>query len=165
MQNKMPVTISKEEFLAFQKEWGHGVVNIGQLFLEKKDYRKAAIKLVDTFYGYNEGTVLFKPTRAQHNEFRLTAKSAISYFIGNDPEFAEDTGFALQPWTKVRFVNKGFIFTENYAVAMGNYFFTDLKNKEKKVEYTIGIFRSKNDELKINLHHSSIPYLHPKHIS
>lgn len=143
--------------------WGNAVVKIGKLHLDKKDYKEATIKLVDQFYGYNEGTVLFKPTLAQYNQLRLNAKSAISYFIGNNDEYKEDTGFALQPWTKVRFVNSGFIFGENHAVSMGNYFFTDIAGKDKMVQYTIGIFRTDDGELRINLHHSSLPYLHPKH--
>lgn len=159
----MEAGISKDEVLNFQNLWGDAVVKIGKLYMDKKDYRKATIKLVDQFYGYNEGTVLFKPTRAQHDQFRLNAKSAISYFIGNDPDYAEDTGFALQPWTNVRFKNNGFIFEENHAISMGNYFFTDLNGKEKRVEFTIGVFRTNEGGLKINLHHSSLPYLHPKH--
>lgn len=157
----MLVGVTKDEVLNFQNLWGDAVVKIGKLYLDKKDYREAAIELVEQFYGYNEGTVLFKPTRAQYNQFRLNAKSAISYFIGNDNEYDEDTGFALQPWTKVRFNNNGFIFGENHAISMGNYFFTDQKGKEKRVEFTIGVFRTKEGGLKMNLHHSSLPYLHP----
>lgn len=155
--------ISQNEFLKFQEEWGAAVVNIGKLFIDKKEFKPAAIELVEHFYAYNEKAVLFKPTRAQHQQFRLSAKAAVSYFIGGDTEFDEDTGFALQPWVNVRFENGGFIFEGNSAVAMGNYFFTDIEGKEKQVEYTIGIFRTENGTLKINLHHSSLPYLHPKH--
>lgn len=158
----MAVEILKDEILNFQNLWGDAVVKIGKLYLDEDDYKHAAIELVEQFYGYNEGSVLFKPTRVQHHQFRLNAKSAISYFIGNDEEYKEDTGFALQPWTKVRFVNSGFIIGENHAVSMGNYFFTDINGKDKRVEYTIGVFRSENGKLKINLHHSSLPYLHPK---
>lgn len=155
--------ISKNEVLRFQEDWGHAIVKIGKLFLEKQDYKKAAVDLVDKFYGYQEGTVLFKPTRAQHAQFRLNTKSAVSYFIGNDTEYDEDTGFALQPWTKVRFENTGFIFNGATAVSMGIYYFTDIKNREKEVEYTIGMFKTKDGRIKMNLHHSSLPYLHPKH--
>lgn len=159
----MVAGITKNEILDFQNSWGDALVKIGQLYLNKKDCQQAAIALVDQFYGYNEGTVLFKPTRAQYNKFRLSAKGAIAYFIGNDTDFDEDTGFALQPWTKVVFKNSGFIFGEAHAVSMGNYFFTDIEGKEKMVEYTIGVFRTDEGALKINLHHSSLPYLHPKH--
>ena len=43
------------------------------------------------------------------------------------------------------------------ALAMGNYFFTDLKGNEAKVEYTFG-YKLVGDDLKIDLHHSSFPY-------
>lgn len=159
----MSKKISQKEFLTFQNNWGEALVNIGKLFLEKTDFNLATDELVEQFYGYNEGPVLFKPTRAQHKQFRLNAQSAISYFIGNNTDYDEDTGFALQPWTKVRFENSAFIFKGDCAVAMGNYYFTDIAGQEKQVEYTIGVFRTKEGDLKINLHHSSLPYLHPKH--
>lgn len=159
----MSKEISKIEFIAFQNAWGEAVVNVGKHFIAKTDYKQAAVELVEQFYGYKESTVLFKPTRAQHIQFRLTAQSAISYFVGNDTNFGEDTGFALQPWTNVRFENADFVLKENYAVAMGNYYFTDRAGQEKQVEYTLGVFRSETGSLKINLHHSSLPYLHPKH--
>lgn len=154
----MTKPITKEEILSVQKAWGESIVNIGKLFLEKKDVRGAAKKLVADFYGYDNGTVLFKPTKARVKQFRPTAGSAVSYFVGGDNEFAEDKGFALQPWTRVRFENHGFIIKDEQVITMGNYFFTDLKGKETMVEYTIGFFRASNGGLKINLHHSSLPY-------
>lgn len=159
----MSQEISQKELLNFQNDWGKEVVNIGKHFLGKTDYKQAAIKLVEQFYAYNEASVLFKPTRAQHKQFRLNAESAVSYFIGNNTKYDEDTGFALQPWTKVRFENSGFIYKGDCAISMGNYYFTDLAGQEKQVEYTLGVFRTKEGKLKINLHHSSLPYLHPKH--
>ena len=41
--------------------------------------------------------------------------------------------------TKVRFENTGMILDNNRAIAMGNYFFTDLNGNEAKVEYTLRI--------------------------
>ena len=46
---------------------------------------------------------------------------------------------------------------DNRAIAMGNYFFTDLKGNEAKVEYTFG-YKLVEGQLKIDLHHSSFPY-------
>jgi len=43
-------------------------------------------------------------------------------------------------------------------LAMGNYFFTDSSGTAVKVEYTFGYIRGNNGNLKINLHHSSLPY-------
>ncbi|MEL1237112.1 MAG: hypothetical protein VXA61_10600, partial [Candidatus Neomarinimicrobiota bacterium] len=72
--------------------------------------------------------------------------------------FSEDKGFALQPWTNVRFENASVILNEDSAIAMGNYFFTETNGNEVKVEYTFGYFLDNNDNLKINLHHSSLPF-------
>ena len=66
-------------------------------------------------------------------------------------------GFAINPWTKVRFENSNFILDENRAIAMGNYFFTDTSGEETKVEYTFG-YKLIDGNLKIDLHHSSFPY-------
>jgi hypothetical protein len=78
--------------------------------------------------------------------------------VGGSPEFPEDNGFALQPWGKVRFENAGIIVSEKTALAMGNYFFTDYNDVETKVEYTFGYRKAENGKLKINLHHSSLPF-------
>ena len=91
-------------------------------------------------------------------QFRPTKAEALSYFIaGEDRVCKEDKGFAIQPWTKVRFENTGVILEENRAIAMGNYFFTDLEGSEAKVEYTFG-YKAIDGDLKIDVHHSSFPY-------
>ena len=41
---------------------------------------------------------------------------------------------------------------------MGNYYFEDSKDKLLKVEYTFGFIKINKNELRINLHHSSLPY-------
>ena len=41
---------------------------------------------------------------------------------------------------------------------MGNYFFTELNGNVVKVEYTFGYFLDPKQCLKINLHHSSLPF-------
>ena len=138
--------------------WAEWIINIGSTFSGSGDYIGAAHKMIKDLYGYNEGVVLFKPTKAGIRQFRLDTEGALSYFIGGNSEYPEDHGFALKPWINVRFENAGFILNDNKALAMGNYFFTDIKGVEMKVEYTIGYFRSEDGSLKINLHHSSLPY-------
>ena len=88
----------------------------------------------------------------------MTREGALSYFIGGNVQFPEDHGFALKPWKKLRFENEGYIIDKTHALTMGNYYFTDLNNNEIKVEFTIGYFISCGGNLKINLHHSSLPY-------
>jgi len=41
---------------------------------------------------------------------------------------------------------------------MGNYFFLDKEKNEIKVEFTFGYTISNDGALKIDLHHSSLPY-------
>lgn len=141
-----------------QQIWADRLTDIGKAFLQKKDCRPIAIKMIEDLYGYQEGIVLFKPTKARANQFRLNSEAALSYFIGGNSDYAEDKGFALRPWKNVRFENAGFILKNKSAAAMGNYFFTDYNHIEMKVEYTIGYFISTEGSLKINLHHSSIPF-------
>lgn len=155
----MNQNISIEEIEQIQNEWGKSIVHIGKLYLKNGDYKTAAENHVRQFYGYENGKVLFKPTRVSLYQFRLTIESAVSYFIGGNPEFPRDSGFAIQPWINVRFENAGFFIMKQYAVTMGNYFFENLAGKESKVEYTLGFFRSENGNLKINLHHSSLPFV------
>jgi hypothetical protein len=44
------------------------------------------------------------------------------------------------------------------ALVMGNYLFTDLNGDKTKVEYTFAYIKDDSEELKIILHHSSLPY-------
>lgn len=152
--------ITKEQVIEAQNTWGEGVVKIGSLKENRLECEKFASEFLDKLYGFEAGTVLFKPTKCEHEQFRPTKADALSYFIaGDDRACNEDKGFAIQPWTKVRFENAGIITEENRAIAMGNYFFTDLKGNEAKVEYTFG-YKLVSGALKIDVHHSSFPFQH-----
>lgn len=144
--------ITTQEVEAAQRAWGEGIVAIGKA----KDAKKAAIDHIDQFYAFDHGQVLFKPTLASEDQFRGTKKEALSYFIGQD--LAEDKGFALAPYTAVRWENEGIITDTDSAKAMGNYFFTKTDGTEVKVEYSFGYVKDENGNLKINLHHSSLPF-------
>ncbi len=150
--------ITKEEVAQAQKVWGAGIVAIGKAFTDKGDYVKAAENHLDTLYAFEAGTVLFKPTKAADLQFRPDREGALSYFVGGNDKYGEDHGFAIHPWTKVRFENFATYIHGDYAVAMGNYFFTQTDGAEVKVEYTFGYFKDDNGNLKINLHHSSLPF-------
>ena len=144
--------ITTQEVEAAQQAWGNGIVTIGKA----KDPKKAATYHIDKFYAFDHGTVLFKPTLASVDQFRGTKKEALSYFIGQD--LAEDNGFALAPYTNVRWENEGIITDGDSAMAMGNYFFTKTDGDIVKVEYTFGYVKDEDGNLKINLHHSSLPF-------
>lgn len=150
--------ISKEQVINAQNEWGTGVVKIGCLKENRVECEAFASEFLDKLYAFENESVLFKPTKCKLEQFRPTKAEALSYFIaGDDRACEEDNGFAINPWTKVRFENTGIILEENRAIAMGNYYFTDLDGNEAKVEFTFG-YKLLNEELKIDLHHSSFPY-------
>jgi len=150
--------ITKEQVLSAQDNWGKGVVKIGALKENRVECEAFANEFLNVRYAFNDGPVLFKPTKCEIEQFRPTQLKALSYFIaGEDRACNEDKGFAIQPWTKVRFENTNLILEENRAIAMGNYYFTDLNGNEAKVEYTFG-YKLLNGELKIDVHHSSFPY-------
>ena len=150
--------ISLKDVENIQKEWGDSLVKLGSLINNRSACEKEVEILINKLYGYNNGTVLFKPTKAKDDQFRPTFEGAKSYFIGENNDFSEDSGFALQPWTNVRFENASVILNDNNALAMGNYFFTQINGSVVKVEYTFGYFLNENNNLKINLHHSSLPF-------
>ena len=150
--------ISLKEVENIQKDWGVNLVKLGSLKGNFEACENEASQMIKRLYGYDNGIVLFKPTKAKESQFRLSFEGAKSYFIGGDENFSEDSGFALQPWTNVRFENASVILNEKTAIAMGNYFFTELNGNVVKVEYTFGYFLDSKQCLKINLHHSSLPY-------
>lgn len=150
--------ITKEQVIEAQNIWGAGVVKIGSLKDARLECESFTSEFLDKLYSFENGPVLFKPTKCADEQFRPTKSEAKSYFIaGDDRACNEDKGFAINPWTKVRFENSNLILEENRAIAMGNYFFTDLDGNEAKVEYTFG-YKLNNGQLKIDLHHSSFPY-------
>ncbi|MCF6776318.1 hypothetical protein L3V83_06990 [Thiotrichales bacterium 19X7-9] len=153
-------SITVSEVIKAQNAWAEGIVAIGQAYLDHKDYQQVAKNLIQQLYAYNyeNGIVLFKPTKASETPFRKTKESALSYFVGDNVKYNEDKGFAIQPWTKVVFHNDEMYFHGDMAIAMGRYDFTDTKGKVTSVEYTFAYVKNSNDKLKIVLHHSSIPY-------
>lgn len=152
--------ITEKEVVAVQKAWGEGIVKVGKVYAEGGDYSAAAAAHIDAFYAYDLSLVLFKPTLASVDQFRTSFDSALSYFVGGNTTFPEDKGFAIKPWSKVRWKNVGI--TNNactMAVAMGNYWFTAADTgAETKVEYTFGYIRDPQGDLKIVVHDSSVPY-------
>jgi len=148
--------LTAAQITTIQDAWGKGIVKIGKVHTDKGDYRAAATDHINTFYAYGEGDVLFKPTLAAEDQFRGTFDEALSYFVGGD--IAEDGGFAIAPYTNVRWENEGTILKGDTAMSMGNYFFTQTDGTEVKVEYTFGYEQMENGEPKIVLHHSSLPF-------
>ena len=140
-----------------QHAWGEGIVAIATAHSTGGDYVEVARNHVETLYAYGLTAVLFKPTLAVIEQFRPTFDSALSYFVASNNVCPEDKGFAIKGWTNVRFENTEIIVQETTALAMGNYYFTNPDGDEVKVEYTFGYIVDSSGNLRIQLHHSSMP--------
>merc|ERR1712187_356325 len=79
----------------------------------------------------------------------------------------EDAGFAIngsKGWADCVFENHKISPVGSTVVAMGNYFFTCATTGDKvKVEYTFGYKRCQDGNVRIFLHHSSVPYSSAPH--
>ena len=151
--------ITEREVVNAQKMWGDGIVRIGSVFSKNGDYSGEAADFIQNMYGYDLSSVLFKPTLASNDQFRSSFDAALSYFVGGNEAYEEDKGFAIKPYTNVKFDNVGIINNScRMAVAMGNYFFTDTSGSETKVEYTFAYVKDSDGDLRIVAHQSSLPY-------
>tara|TARA_A100001015_G_scaffold239301_1_gene272577 strand:+ start:69 stop:551 length:483 start_codon:yes stop_codon:yes gene_type:complete len=149
--------ITKSEVIKAQELWAQNVIEIGNLYTKNEDYKSRASVFVKQFYAFDEGEVLFKPTLALEKQFRFSYDDALSYFIGG--HVSEDKGFALKPWKGIDFRERKIIIFKEIALSMGNYFFQSVDGSDEvKVEFTFGYVKDKDNNLLINLHHSSIPY-------
>ena len=147
----------KKLILQYQNKWASGIVEIGKTKNNFKESVTVTTKFINELYDFENGNVQFKPTKASEKQFRNDFESALSYFIGNNPSFSEDSGFALNPWVNVEFKNESINVYGDIGMAMGNYFFTDENGDITKVEYSF-VYKRIGDTVKIVLHHSSLPY-------
>ena len=150
--------ITKEQILAAQEAWGDGIVRIASAHAAGDDFEAIARDHITDLYAYGLMPVLFKPTLAADVQFRSTFDEALSYFVATNGVCPEDTGFAIKGWTAVRFDNVDILTHGKSAMAMGNYFFTNPEGEQVKVEYSFGYVLNDDGEVKISLHHSSMPY-------
>jgi len=93
--------------------------------------------------------------------FREDFDGALSYFVATNGVCSEDKGFAIKGWTKVRWENHKIVTNGSTGTAMGNYYFTTPEGEDVKVEYTFGYFLDSEGNVRINLHHSSVPFSAP----
>lgn len=147
--------INIEDVKAAQKMWGDAVVAIGEAGDKAKDVATNAAK---TAYAFELGPIQFKPTLVSEKSFRPGLEGSLSYFVGGNSAYPEDKGFALKPWSNVRFENHTIKMFGNIAICMGHYFFTGPDGNETKVEYTKGYVKTDDNRVLIFLQDSSMPY-------
>ena len=141
--------------------WGEGLVAISSAF-EREGLdraRSVAEDLLDSTYAYGLAPVLFKPTMASGaHTFRPSRRGALSYFVGHDPDFPLDRGFGLMGWRHVASVSSHHLIEGKLALWMGWMILTNKAGETTKVDKTFGYMRDAAGNLRIVLHHSSLPY-------
>ncbi len=153
--------VTAEEIESAQNAWGQALIQISKDFKDKglKQATRTAEDVLDKAYGYNIGPVLFKPTLTSGNQvFRTTREGALSYFVGGNTKFPSDSGFALKGWEKYEYKNAAVFINGDMALTMGNVMLTDATGKLTKVDKTWGFKKDEKGQLRIILHHSSLPY-------
>ena len=155
------MTINEDTLDQARHDWGLGILNISEAY-ESSGIGKARIvanEFLDNLYGFEFGPILFKPTLSGGSKtFRPSKVGALSYFIGENPNYPNDTGFGIKYWRKVDSDTSAIFIEENVAMWIGWVTLVNNNGDEVKVDKSWGYRKDDNGRLKIVLHHSSLPY-------
>ena len=155
------MTINENDLANARSAWGESMIEISQAY-EKKGIEQATVvanKMLDNLYGFEFGAVLFKPTLSGGNQtFRSDKEGALSYFVGNNPKYPMDSGFGIKDWLEVKSETSSVLIDQNIAMWMGWVTFINKEGTSIKVDKSWGYKKNENSNLKIVLHHSSLPY-------
>jgi hypothetical protein len=144
-----------------RQAWGTALIAISTAYDTKGILaaKEIAERVVDNAYGYNYGKVAFKPTlTSEEHTFRTTRAGALSYFVGQNPEFPDD-GFALKSWRKAEYETKAEFIDDDFGGWMGIVTLTDKNGNKTKVDKSWNYKKGQDGNLRIVLHHSSTPYI------
>jgi hypothetical protein len=163
-KDKVPAAITKAEVNAAQQAWCDALVAIGKTHTEGGDAKALATKVLSEAYDYDHGPVFFKPTLTHGAQtFRPTKAGALAYFVGGDPNFPDDKGFALKPWVKARYDNlgdgdEGIQIHGDIAITMGNVWVTAKDGTEVMVDKTFVFKKCDDGKLRLIVHKSALPF-------
>ncbi|MEC8127482.1 MAG: phosphoribosyl-AMP cyclohydrolase [Pseudomonadota bacterium] len=155
------MTINETELAEARAAWGDGLVAISRAYDDGGIERARAVAgdILESLYGFEFGPVLFKPTLSGGAKtFRTDRTGTLSYFIGHNPDFPQDTGFGLKSWREVGSQTSSVFVEGDVAMWMGWVTFTDRNGDAVKVDKSFGYRRAADGRLKLVLHHSSLPY-------
>ena len=153
--------INEPEVLSAQQAWCKALVDISAAHTSSGQPAAKALaeKVIDAAYGYQLGAVLFKPTLTVNPQtFRTTRAGALSYFVGGDPAFPKDTGFALKGWNKCEIANAAIFIAGNSATTLGKVNITGKDGKVTTVDKTWNFVKDDAGKLRIVVHHSSLEF-------
>jgi len=151
--------ITKQCLIGAQEGWVAGLLSIAEANRSGGDPRSVAKEVIYSGYNYAFAPVLFKPTLTYGAQtFRTTAEGALAYFVGGDPEFPSDEGFALKGWQDVQIQNEAFFIEGNLGITMGHFTFLNENGSEVTVEKTFVFRRGDCGTIRIALHKSTLPF-------
>ena len=138
------MTITKHDILNALDDWGNGLIAISKAYEDAgfSVARDIAGQTLDRLYGFELGPVLFKPTLSGGAQtFRPTKKGALSYFVGHNPEYPDDSGFGIKSWRIVKPETSTTFIQNDIAMWMGWVTFIDKLKAVIKVDKTFGYTR------------------------
>ena len=159
---RMDTNITEADVLKAQQGWCDALLAIGAAYRSggQAQARAKAQAVLDQAYAYRYGPVAFKPTLAGGQQtFRATKEGALAYFVGGDPAYPNDKGFALKPWRTCQARNQVIQLHGMFATTMGNVDFTDSSGAVTTVDKSWTFIKEPDDSIRIMLHHSSLPYI------
>ena len=159
----MNSNITDDDLTKARKNWGDALVSISTTFEDQGV--DAAIEIagniIDSLYGYKFDPVMFKPTLATgERTFRPTRDGCLSYFVGHNSDYPDDSGFGIKGWRSVSSETSNSLVCGDVALWMGWVMLTDKNGNITKVDKSWGYKRDEEGVLRIVLHHSSLPYNH-----
>lgn len=158
---RMNSNITEQQVLNTQQGWCNGLLAISKAYAQGgfAAAETTASKILDQAYGYQYGAVAFKPTLTQNPQtFRGTKVGALAYFVGGNSNYPNDKGFATKPWQTCSIRNQVIQLHGDLAITMGNVDLTDSSGKVTTVDKTWAFLREPDGEVRIILHHSSLPF-------
>lgn len=154
-------SITADDVIVAQSAWCAALVDISKAYETggQSAAKSLAEKVIDSAYAYDAGGVLFKPTLSVNPQTVRTSKAgALSYFVGGDPAYPNDAGFALKGWTSCVAEDNAIIILGATATSLGKVRMTNKDGSIVTVDKTWQYVKDNNGDLRIVVHHSSLEY-------
>ena len=153
--------INDKDMSDARNAWGDGIILISKTY-DKNGIEAAtavARKILQDLYAFELGPILFKPTMSGVNQsFRSDLEGALSYFVGSNPKYKMDKGFGIKSWYKCESKTSDIFIENDIAMWMGAVTLSSKNGDVIKVDKSWAYKKMSNGNLKIVLHHSSLPY-------
>lgn len=152
--------ITERQVRAAQDAWCASLLSVSRAYERggRPAATRAAQRMLDRQYAFDEAKVLFKPTMSSGDQtFRFDEAGALSYFVAGNPAYPNDTGFALKGWTKCVNHIADVSLDGPVGATMAKVEFTNADGVTV-VDKTFAFRTLRGGAVKVVVHHSSLPY-------